>query len=72
MRNRGVLAKDWFEVTVRGSPARFGSERDLEWLGRAAGPGVRVVEADARDLDAVDAAAEAHAILHLAAQVAVT
>jgi len=67
------LSDDGFEVTVLDSLARPGSERNLEWLRSVAGPGLRVVEADVRDLDAVQAAAaDADVIFHLAAQVAVT
>jgi CDP-paratose 2-epimerase len=67
------LADDGFEVTVFDSLARPGSERNLEWLRGVAGPGLRVVEADVRDPDAVRAAAaDADVIFHLAAQVAVT
>jgi CDP-paratose 2-epimerase len=67
------LWDDGFEVTVLDSLARPGSERNLEWLRGLAGPSLRVVEADVRDLDAVNAAAaDADIIFHLAAQVAVT
>ncbi len=67
------LCDDGFEVTVLDSLARPGSERNLEWLRGVAGPRLRVVEADVRDLDAVAAAAaDADVIFHLAAQVAVT
>src|SRR5438067_2285505 len=67
------LSDDGFEVTVFDSLARPGSERNLEWLRSVAGPGLRVVEADVRDLVAVRAAAaDADVIFHLAAQVAVT
>ena len=67
------LSDDGFEVTVFDSLARPGSERNLEWLRSVAGPGLRVVEADVRNRDAVSAAAaDADVIFHLAAQVAVT
>lgn len=63
------------EVTVYDNLARRGSNRNLEWLLRKydATRGLKFIRGDVRDADGVVAAADgADAIIHLAAQVAVT
>jgi CDP-paratose 2-epimerase len=60
-------------VRVLDSLARPGSERNLAWLRETVGPALEFVQADVRDAAAVErAAADADAIFHFAAQVAVT
>ena len=68
-----ALAMDGQDVLVLDSLARPGVEQNLDWL-RARHPGrVRAVMADIRDAEAVGrAVAQAGAVFHLAAQVAVT
>jgi CDP-paratose 2-epimerase len=68
-----ALASDRHDVLVLDSLARPGVERNLEWL-RARHPlRIRAVRGDVRDPDTVRAAvAEASAVFHMAAQVAVT
>lgn len=60
-------------VTVYDALSRPGVVRNLDWLKSRHGEAVTVVVADVRDADALtDAAADADAVFHLAAQVAVT
>jgi len=74
----GANAVDFFmgqgaRVTVFDNLSRRGTPRNLEWLRRAHGDRFEFVQADIRDAEAVSrAAAGAEAILHFAAQVAVT
>jgi CDP-paratose 2-epimerase len=64
-RGRSVLAMD--------NLSRPGSEDNAEWLRQRYGNKVSIEVADARDTDAVDALVSAStAVMHLAAQVAVT
>ncbi|TMF89263.1 MAG: NAD-dependent epimerase/dehydratase family protein [Chloroflexi bacterium] len=66
------FASRGWQVTGLDNLARPGSERNLEWL-RQAHPGVRVVRADVTDAEGVAELVAGHdAVLHLAAQVAVT
>jgi CDP-paratose 2-epimerase len=67
------LARQGHEVIVFDALSRPGVERNLEWLKDRHGPRVTAVVADIRDEDEVArAAADAKAVFHLAAQVAVT
>ena len=67
-----LLTED-VEVVVLDSLAREGAQRNAAWLGATHGQGVRFVNADIRDAEAVNAAARGvDAIYHFAAQVAVT
>jgi len=60
-------------VTVFDNFSRRGSESNLAWLREQFGQGVRVVRGDVRDAAAIAQAVQGqNAILHLAAQVAVT
>ncbi|HUZ14410.1 MAG TPA: SDR family NAD(P)-dependent oxidoreductase [Caulobacteraceae bacterium] len=67
------LASEGRIVLVLDSLQRFGVERNLAWLVQRRGDRVRHLAADIRDAAAVEAAVrEAGAVIHLAAQVAVT
>jgi CDP-paratose 2-epimerase len=67
------LARDGQRVLVLDSLARPGVEQNLAWLKAAHGDAVSVEIADLRDAQAVrQAAAQASAVFHLGAQVAVT
>lgn len=61
------------DVTVLDNLSRPGVERNLEWLRTRYGNRLRILRADLRDEDAVrDAVSDAAAVIHLAAQTAVT
>ena len=67
------LLRDGREVVVFDNLSRAGVERNLAWLRATHGDRVRAVVADVRDADAVrQAARDASAVFHFAAQVAVT
>ncbi|MBV9843184.1 MAG: SDR family NAD(P)-dependent oxidoreductase [Sphingomonadaceae bacterium] len=67
------LARDGHRVIVYDALARAGVEANLAWLQSRHGHKVEFVHADIRDADRLaDAAAQAQAVFHLAAQVAVT
>src|ERR687886_380965 len=67
------LAAEGRHVRVFDALARAGVERNLDWLKRRHPDRISSVIADIRDADAVaDAAKDASAVFHLAAQVAVT
>ena len=67
------LAAEGHEVIVFDALARPGVERNLAWLKARHGPKITAVTADIRDARAVsEAAREAQAVFHFAAQVAVT
>ena len=67
------LAGDGCEVIVFDSLARAGTERNLAWLQARHGAGIRFVRGDIRDAGLLgDAVAQAGAVFHFAAQVAVT
>lgn len=67
------LASDGHDVLVYDALARAGVERNLAWLRERHGARIRFVHADLRDEDALTrAAAQASAVFHFAAQVAVT
>jgi CDP-paratose 2-epimerase len=67
------LAAEGHEVIVLDALARAGVERNLAWLKARHGSKVTHVAADVRDARAVsEAAREAQAVFHFAAQVAVT
>jgi CDP-paratose 2-epimerase len=67
------LAGEGHLVTVFDNLSRPGVEANLDWLRSRHGGRIGVMEADVRDMGAVEAAvAGAGAVLHLAAQVAVT
>jgi CDP-paratose 2-epimerase len=68
-----ALAERGDYVLVLDNLARSGAEENAQWLKDRHGDRVAIEIADARDEEAVDAAvSEASAVLHLAAQVAVT
>jgi CDP-paratose 2-epimerase len=68
-----TLLRDGTDVMIFDNLARPGVEQNLDWLQGRHGSQLRIVRADIRDADAVgDAVAEAGAVFHLAAQVAVT
>src|SRR5699024_9964781 len=68
-----ALAADGHDVVVLDSLARPGVERNLGWLRARHPERVHTIMSDIRDAQAVDkAVAEAGAVFHLAAQVAVT
>jgi len=67
------LAGEGRTVRVYDALSRAGTERNLEWLRSRHGERIDFVHADIRDADRLGhAAAEAQAVFHLAAQVAVT
>ena len=67
------FARQGWDVTVYDNLSRAGTARNLSWLTEQHPRGVRVVEADVRDQVALrDAVEGASAVIHLAAQVAVT
>ncbi|MDE2486987.1 MAG: SDR family NAD(P)-dependent oxidoreductase [Alphaproteobacteria bacterium] len=67
------LASDGHEVIVFDALARSGVERNLAWLKARHGSRITAVTADVRDARAVsEAARDAKAVFHFAAQVAVT
>ena len=67
------LASEGHEVIVYDSLARPGVETNLAWLIDRHGPRIRPVQADIRDAATLtEAARQAKAVFHLAAQVAVT
>ena len=67
------LASDGHDVLVYDALARPGVEANLDWLRRRFPGRVRAVIADIRDRDALGrAVADASAVFHMAAQVAVT
>ncbi|WP_375457582.1 SDR family NAD(P)-dependent oxidoreductase [uncultured Enterovirga sp.] len=67
------LARDGHDVLVYDALARPGVERNLAWLQGTHSARISVVKADVRDDAALaDAARDAAAVFHLAAQVAVT
>src|SRR4051794_12699704 len=67
------LASDGHEILVYDSLARPGVERNLQWLRERHGKRIAAVIGDTRDEDElVRAVAEAKAVFHFAAQVAVT
>jgi len=67
------LASDGCEVIVFDALARAGVERNLAWLKARHGSKITAITADTRDERAVsEAAREARAVFHFAAQVAVT
>ncbi|MBS7700044.1 MULTISPECIES: SDR family NAD(P)-dependent oxidoreductase [unclassified Chelatococcus] len=67
------LARDGHHVLIFDSLARPGVERNVAWLAARHGPAVSLMREDIRDERAVAAAlAQARAVFHLAAQVAVT
>ena len=67
------LARDGQRVRVFDALSRAGTERNVEWLRRTHGSRIEFVRADIRDRAAVAAAtADAQAVFHFAAQVAVT
>ena len=67
------LAEDGCQVVVFDSLARPGVARNLAWLKSRHGKAIQSVIADVRDEEAVQrAAADAEAVFHFAAQVAVT
>jgi CDP-paratose 2-epimerase len=67
------LASEGHDVIVYDSLARPGVERNLAWLTANWGDRIIPMKADVRDREAIgDAAAQASAVFHLAAQVAVT
>ncbi len=67
------LLRQGHRVTVYDALSRPGVARNLDWLKARHGGAVTAVVADLRDADALTrAAAEADAVFHLAAQVAVT
>ena len=68
-----ALATAGHDVIVFDALARPGVERNLAWLTERHGPRIAARVADVRDADALrEVAAEARAVFHLAAQVAVT
>lgn len=67
------LAREGHRVTVYDALRRPGVERNLAWLKRRHGDRINPLRADIRDTAALrDAVADAEAVFHLAAQVAVT
>jgi CDP-paratose 2-epimerase len=67
------LAADGHKVLIYDALSRAGVERNLEWLRQRHGARIETIIADIRDEDRLsDAAAQAQAVFHLAAQVAVT
>ena len=67
------LAQEGHKVAIYDALSRAGVERNLEWLQRRHGALIRPVIADIRDEDRLAAAAaDAKAVFHMAAQVAVT
>src|SRR5215208_3036279 len=67
------LAREGHEILVYDALLRPGVERNLEWLKSRHGRRVTSIVADIRDEDeVVRAVAEAKAVFHMAAQVAVT
>ncbi|WP_254605006.1 SDR family NAD(P)-dependent oxidoreductase [Sphingomonas bacterium] len=67
------LARDGHQVRVFDALSRPGVERNLDWLRGTHGEAIEFVHADVRDHHALAAAAaDAQAVFHLAAQVAVT
>lgn len=67
------LAADGHKVLIYDALSRAGVERNLEWLRQRHGARIEAIIADIRDEDRLsDAAAQAQAVFHLAAQVAVT
>jgi CDP-paratose 2-epimerase len=67
------LARDGHDVLVLDALARAGVERNLDWLKARHPARISSIIADVRDADAVaQAAKDASAVFHLAAQVAVT
>jgi hypothetical protein len=67
------LARDGHQVLIYDALAREGVERNLRWLQARHPKKISVAVADVRDVDALtDAAQDASAVFHLAAQVAVT
>ncbi|MEH3038348.1 MAG: SDR family NAD(P)-dependent oxidoreductase [Sphingomonas adhaesiva] len=67
------LASDGHDVLVYDALARAGVDRNLAWLQQRHGDRIRFVHADLRDEAALtQTAAQASAVFHLAAQVAVT
>jgi CDP-paratose 2-epimerase len=68
-----ALARRGQNVTVFDSFARHGAHENAHWLKSQCGDRIEIQTADIRDSEAVDAAvARASAVIHLAAQVAVT
>ncbi|WP_375392771.1 SDR family NAD(P)-dependent oxidoreductase [uncultured Sphingomonas sp.] len=67
------LARDGHRVRILDALSRAGTERNLAWLQHNHGERIEFVRADIRDHAAVaHAAADAQAVFHFAAQVAVT
>jgi CDP-paratose 2-epimerase len=67
------LAGEGHDVIIFDALARAGVETNLDWLKQRHGAKIRAVIADIRDEDALGkAVAEASAVFHMAAQVAVT
>lgn len=67
------LLSDGRRVTILDNLARAGVDRNLDWLRERHRQGLRIEVADIRDPDALaNVVADASAVLHLAAQVAVT
>jgi CDP-paratose 2-epimerase len=68
-----ALAAEGHRVLVYDALSRPGVETNLEWLQRKHGALIQPIVADIRDEDCLaDAAAQAQAVFHMAAQVAVT
>ena len=67
------LARDGHEITIYDALSRPGVERNLAWLRERHGRKITAIVGDIRDEDeVVRAAADAKAVFHFAAQVAVT
>ncbi|RZL58776.1 MAG: SDR family NAD(P)-dependent oxidoreductase [Sphingomonas sp.] len=67
------LARDGHDVLVYDTLSRPGVERNLRWLQDRHGARITAIRADVRDADEIGrAVAEAQAVFHMAAQVAVT
>jgi len=68
-----ALASEGHPVLIYDSLARAGVERNLAWLKQRHGSLIHHIRADIRDVDELErAVAEAGAVFHMAAQVAVT